>query len=221
MSNTQTSQSSGVALENCGPRRLPVYFVVDFSVSAPTGFAADALRQVQTVLTKLRTQAEQDREEYDRAPIFYTVIVFRNTALQVQPLASLWAYSFGDLRLEEIQPDGSSGLGPALAALGQSFDLELKMPGADNGDFTPLVFLFTDSLLTDWKAHRQVLSNARTFICGAQAPAPGNSEFSLQARPFISDFLPLDCHARIHGQIEQARTQLRSRQQMIDYPTSY
>jgi hypothetical protein len=95
------------------------------------------------------------------------------------------------------------------------------MPGADNGDFTPFVFLFMDSLATDWNTHRRVLTAAKVFVCGIQLSTPGISECSQRTHHLISGFLPLDCHAHINDQIEHARALLRGRQQMIDYPTSY
>jgi uncharacterized protein YegL len=222
MSSVEIGPSVGVALENCGPRRLPLYFVLDFSGSARAGLAAGAVRQVREVVARLRSLAEQNREEYNRAPVFYTVIVFRATALQLQPLASLWAYPLDDLRLEEIETQGTSGLGAALAALRRSIEHELKMPGADSGDCTPLVLLFTDGMPTDdWEAHLEMLSSVKVFVCGIQPPAQSAEEFSRRIGQCISGFLPLDCHAFIWEQIEQVRAQLRTRQQMIDYPTSY
>ena len=222
VSKVQTTQTGGVALENCGPRRLPLYFILDFSGSARAGLAAGAVRQVREVITQLRSLAEQNREEYNRAPVFYTVIVFRSTALQFQPLASLWAYSLDDLRLEEIETLGAPGLGTALTVLKKSIEHELKMPGADNGDCNPLVFLFTDGVPADeWEDHLEVLSGIKLFVCGIEPPPPSFAAPSQRRGQFISGFLPLNCHMLIREQIEKVRAQLRTWQQMIDYPTKY
>jgi hypothetical protein len=221
VSKVQTPQTGGVVVENCGPRRLPLYFMLDFSGSASAGLAAGAVRQVREVITRLRALAEQNREEYNRAPVFYTVIVFRSTALQFQPLASLWAYSLDDLRLEEIKTQGTSGLGTALAALKKSIEHELKMPGADNGDCTPLVFLFSDGLPAgEWEDHLEILSGIKLFVCGTEPPPPSSAP-SQRGGQFISGFLPLNCHMLIGEQIEKVRAQLRTWQQMIDYSTKY
>ena len=196
--------------------------MLDFSGSARAGLAAGAVRQVREVITRLRSLAEQNREEYNRAPVFYTVIVFRSTALQLQPLASLWAYPLDDLRLEEIGQQGAYGIRSALAALESSIDEELKMPGADSGDSTPLVFLFTDKMPPDdWTTHLGKLSSVKMFVCGVQPPAQSAEEYSQPSGQFISGFLPLDCHALIWERIKEVRAQLRTRQQMIDYPTNY
>lgn len=199
-----------------------MYFVLDFSGSARAGLAVGAVRQVREVITQLRSLAEQNREEYNRAPVFYTVIVFRSTALQLQPLASLWAYPLDDLRLEEIETQGATGLGTALTALKKSIEHELKMPGADNGDCTPLVFLFTDGMPADeWENHLEVLSSIKLFVCGIEPPPPNSAVLSQRSGQFISGFLPLNCHILIGEQIGKVRAQLRTRQQMIDYPTKY
>jgi hypothetical protein len=196
--------------------------MLDFSDSASAGLAVGAVRQVKEVIAQLRSLAEQNREEYNRAPVFYTVIVFRSTALQFQPLASLWAYPLDDLRLEEIETRGAPGFGTALTALKNSIEHELKMPGSDNGDCTPLVFLFTDGMPADeWEDHLEVLSGIKLFVCGIEPSPPDSTARSQQRGQFISGFLPLNCHILIGEQIEKVRAQLRTRQQMIDYPTKY
>jgi hypothetical protein len=214
MSQTHTTPSGRAGLANCGPRRLPVYFLLDFSSSPAPGFAAEAVRQVRNVTSKLELWAAQTPEDFSRAPVFYAVLVFRGAALQLQPLAPPGSYLLDDLRLDEIEPQGEPGFGAALAALQNSTEHELKMPGADNGDYQPLVFLFTDGLPVEkW----QIPPVAKLFLCGIQ-PAP--IIIPTRAGP-APDFLPLHCQAQILEQIELARRQLKLRQQMIDYPTSY
>lgn len=214
MSQTHTTQSGRVGLANCGPRRLPVYFLLDFSSSPAPGFAAEAVRQVRNVASKLELWVAQNPEGFNRAPVFYSILVFRGAALQLQPLAPPGRYLLDDLRLDEIEPQGEPGFGAALDALQNSSEHELKMPGADNGDHHPLVFLFTDGLPVEkWQAPPV----AKLFVCGIQ-PAP--KTIPTCAGP-VPDFLPLDCQAEILEQIELARRQLKLRQQMIDYPTSY
>lgn len=213
MSQERIIQTDGVVLKTNGPRRLPVYFILDFSGSARAGLAADAARHTREVVTQLQSQAGQNRKEYDRAPVFYTIIVFRSAALQLHPLASLWTYPLDGLLLNEIETQGASALGAALATLRESMEHELKMPGADHGDDTPLVFLFTDRFPDEeWAC---IVPSVRTFVCGirpsTQTPSP----------LFISGLLPFDCQAEILKQVEAARDQLKTRQQMIDYPTDY
>ena len=94
-----------------------MYFLLNFSASAQPGFAVEAARQVQAILNQIRSLADQSREDYNRAPVFYTIIVFRKTALQLQPLAPLWTYPLGDLRLEEIETQDEPGFAATLSAL--------------------------------------------------------------------------------------------------------
>lgn len=214
MNQASATPVDRVGLENCGPRRLPVYFLLDFSASAQPGFAAAAALQVQAVINQIRVLADQSREDYNRAPVFYTIIVFRNTALQLQPLAPLWTYPLEDLRLGEIETQGEPGFAAALAALQKSIKHELKMPGADNGDYYPQVFLFTDEMPVEkWK----IPFSVKMCVCGIQ-PAPQN--FQVDAGP-VPDFLPLDCQKQILEKIKVSRNQLQLRQHMIDYPTNY
>jgi hypothetical protein len=213
VSQEKIIQTDGVALKTNGPRRLPVYFVLDLSGSARGGLAANARRHTQDVITQLQSQAGQNRKEYDRAPVFYTIIVFRSAALQLQPLASLWTYPLDGLLLNEIATQGASAPGAALATLRKSMEHELKMPGTDHGDDTPLVFLFTDKVPNkEWAC---IVPGVKTFVCGippsTQTPAPS----------FISGFLPFDCQAEMLKKVEAARDKLKTRQQMIDYPTDY
>ena len=195
-----------------GPRRLPIYFVIDFSRAAASEVADTAVQQVEQTLNQLRSLAAQNPKEYERAPVFYTVIVFRQAALQLHPLASLWNYPFMDLRLGEIEREGDSELRSALATVNKSIEHELTTPGADNGDGVPLVLLFTEKIPTERTG--QILPTMKVFVCGAQ---------SRQAPPplYISPYLPLDGQTLLE-KIQAERGQLlKNRQQMIDYPTTY
>jgi uncharacterized protein YegL len=203
-----------IGIEDCGPRRLPVYFILDCSSVPHNGFAVAAAQQVLAVVSRLNAWAIQSREEYQSAPVFYTVIVFRRQALQLQPLASPQTYRFDDLRLGDIEPYGERGFAAALAALQGSIEYELKMPGADNGDEWPLVFLFTDELPT----LKLKAPTAKLFVCGIESPPKTPPSFA----GLVPEFLPLESQAQIFDKIEAARVELKKgRQQMIDYPTVY
>jgi hypothetical protein len=197
----------------CGLRRLPVYFVVDFSAAAQPGFATAAAQQVREIIARLETLAATDARDFQSAPVFYTVLVFRRTALQFHPLAPPGRYPFGDLRLAEIEPCGEPGLAAAIAAVEDSIENELKMPGADNGDDLPMIFLFTDRPLSD-KLKRPV--GAKIIVCGVEPPP------KISPAKLALEFSPLACQSHVFGKIEAAHSELKKgRQQMIDYPTVY
>jgi hypothetical protein len=197
-----------------GPRRLPVYFILDFSGGPQSGFAGVAARQIQGVIGQLESFAIDKRDDFQSAPAFYTVIVFRQNALQFHPLAPPGVYRFEDLRLDEIEPQGNPGFAAAVAALEESVEHELKMPGMDNGDNAPLIFLFTEKSPGEkWT----MTADRRLFVCGSGAipkntPSPPADQL---------EFLPLECQAQIFHQIETARDKLKKDQQMMDYPTEY
>ena len=143
VSRDNPPQTSGAGLEQCGPRRLPLYFLLDFSAAPAPGVAAAAEEHARQIIAQLQLLAA-NREDYQGAPVYYTIIVFLTSALQLHPMAPPWAYPFAELRLEAIEPQGEPGFAAAFDAVGRSCEHELKMPGRDNGDSQPLAFLFTD-----------------------------------------------------------------------------
>lgn len=224
VSKPDTGQVPSCILATSGVRRLPLYFMLDFSCSAGRGFAESAAGQVRNILDTLRTRAQENGKAYKEAPVFYTVIAFRSTSLQLQPLAALWDYPFESLQLEKITPQGTCALGEALAALGRSIEYELKSPGADNGDGAPLVFLFIDATPSDDWIHQWesvAALRVKVFVCANRLAAPGSQMIRENARGIIPDFLPWGDQNQILEKIEEGRKNLKKWQQTIDYPTSY
>jgi hypothetical protein len=211
-----TPQTELIVLPNSGARRLPLYFLLDFSSGVRPGFASETVRQVGAVISQLGAEARLKQSEYNQAPVFYTIIVFRSGALQLQPLAPAGFYPFAELHLEQIERQGERALGAAWMRLKESVEQELNMPGADNGDHTPLVFLFTDTMpAAEWLACQAV--PGELFTCGSEPPAGMAGDVPGPIR----ECLPLVCQWQILARLEVARQQLKCRPHMIDYPLNY
>jgi hypothetical protein len=213
VSQANPYETTASGLNNCGPRRLPLFFLLDFSAAPRMGFAAAATEQVRRITDQLQVLAQGNRDAYLEAPVCYTVMVFRTSALQFHPMAPPGVYPFSDLRLDEIAPQGEPGFAAAFETVCGSLERELKMPGAANGDSQPLVFLFTDGI----PAERWVRPPfPKLFVCGIE---------SLPALPAaagpIPAFIPIQSWADIPSLIEAERELLKPQQQMIDYPLDY
>ena len=207
------NETAASGLNNCGPRRLPLFFLLDFSAAPRMGFAAAATEQVRRFTEHLQGLSLGNREAYLEAPVCLTVIALRTSALQLHPMAPPGVYPFGDLRLDEIEPRGEPGFAAAFETVRGSMERELRMPGAANGDGQPLIFLFTDGI----PAERWIRPPfPKLYVCGIE---------SLPALPAaagpIPAFFPMQSWPDIPSLIEAERELLKPQQQMIDYPLDY
>ena len=154
VSRDNPPQTSGAGLEQCGPRRLPLYFLLDFSAAPAPGVAAAAREHARQIIAHSSFWPRTGRITRAR-PCIIRLLCFGHSALQLHPMAPPWAYPFAELRLEAIEPQGEPGFAAAFDAVGRSCEHELKMPGRDNGDSQPLAFLFTDCFRPErWKIPR-------------------------------------------------------------------
>jgi hypothetical protein len=188
-----------------GLRRLPIYFVLDFSESASPAFIGQALSQVREIVDGINVMADG---KFASAPVFYSVIVYRANALQLCPLSPPGVYEWNELQLDQIKPDGQPGFQAAMAMLQKSIEREVK-PGVEGGDYRPLVYWFSPSVIP---GAIKAPNSAGVYLCGA-----ARSGFT----GAWTDILPFPCSRTALDQIEKDRTDLKNKQQQMDYPTDY
>jgi uncharacterized protein YegL len=94
---------------------------------------------VQTLVSTLRS------DPYALETAYISVITFDSRAQQVTPLTEL-----SNFKLPNIEANGCTALGEALALLAQKIDTEVTKTIADTkGDWRPLIFIMTDGEPTD------------------------------------------------------------------------
>jgi uncharacterized protein YegL len=224
VSKTETDQWTGAPLAKGGSRRLPLYFMLDFSCSAREEFVKWASQQVEGVANTLKQKAEKARKIFEGSPVFYTVIAFRSTPLQLQPLAAPWNYHFESLKLGKIRRQGSCALGKALALLGKSIEQEVVLKGVDSGDVNPMVLLFVDGTPSDdWVHPLELVVNlgAKVFVCESLQIASRASIFREKAGKYIAGFLSSEIQSEILNRIEEGRQDIIKHGRVFGYPTIY
>jgi uncharacterized protein YegL len=94
---------------------------------------------VQTLVSTLRS------DPYALETAYISIITFDSRAQQVTPLTEL-----SNFKLPNIEANGCTALGEALALLAQKIDTEVTKTVADTkGDWRPLIFIMTDGEPTD------------------------------------------------------------------------
>lgn len=120
-------------------RRLPVYLVLDCSVS-----------MVGEPIAAVRTGVEQLLRELRKNPhaletVHVSVIGFSSQARQLMPLTEL-----AEAQPPELRLGPGTALSAALTLLRERIDAEVKPTTATRkGDYLPLVFLLTDGIPSD------------------------------------------------------------------------
>ncbi|MFX0132604.1 MAG: TerY-C metal binding domain-containing protein [Candidatus Hodarchaeota archaeon] len=124
-------------------RRLPVYFVLDCSVS----MVGEGIEAVQRGLKSLVNELKSDPHALETA--WLSVITFSSYAEQIIPLTDITEFQVPDLK---IHP--GTKLGAALSLLRDCIQKEVRLNTPDQkGDWLPLVFLLTDGEPTDEWTH--------------------------------------------------------------------
>ncbi len=147
-------------------RRLPVYILADVSGS----MQGTAIESVKSGIGQLHRDLMSDPQSIESA--YLSIITFSDTAMQLEPLVEVSAFSPPDLIAR-----GQTNLGDALRLLLECFDREIMRTTAEQkGDWRPLVFLLSDGAPTDatWPQYAQELRSRRpaniiAVACGDQA----------------------------------------------------
>ncbi len=149
-----------IAKDDVDQRRLPVYLLIDTSLSMD----GDPIEAVRQGMRNLVSELRGDPQALETA--FLSVITFDSEARQVAPLADLVAFQEPNL-----QVSGATSLGAALRTLRACIDSEVrKNSPTQKGDYRPIVFLMTDGEPTDsWEKDADELKRARPaniIACG-------------------------------------------------------
>lgn len=147
-------------------RRLPVYILADVSGS----MQGTAIESVKSGIGQLHRDLMSDPQSIESA--YLSIITFSDTAMQLEPLVEVSAFSPPDLIAR-----GQTNLGDALRLLLECFDREImRTTPEQKGDWRPLVFLLSDGAPTDatWPQYAQELRSRRpaniiAVACGDQA----------------------------------------------------
>lgn len=213
------SEGKGMATHQLGPKRFPVYFLVDASASVGQREASRFLDTVEHLMGYLLNLNDERA-----APIFTSLMIFQSRAVQVMPLISITDACQKLVSARRIRARGTSSLGAALELLDASIEHELVSLGGSDGDAMPLVFLLTDGQMTDdWKSRREVLSGTTTIICGDSEEHLGlNGIFRRQALDVARDFLGIDEKDKMHLYIDDGVQRLRdTAPRKIQWPIDY
>lgn len=161
-------------------RRLPVYLLVDCS-SSMTGEPIQAAKQG---LSALLLDLRQDFQAAHTAWI--SVLAFHSAAWQASPLTPLRAF-----REPVFSTGGSTRTGDAMRLARARIGEEAQSPKAGEGDFRPIVFLFTDGApADDWEEAAQWLRVHTAFTaCGAGAHTDRESLHALAGRVLMLNTL--------------------------------
>ena len=120
-------------------RRLPIYLLFDTSGS----MSGEPIVAVQTGLQILVSSLRADPHALETA--FLSVITFDTDAKVLAPLTELATF-----QAPTISAGGTTAMGKALGLVADKAASEVKKSGPDvQGDWKPLVFLFTDGRPTD------------------------------------------------------------------------
>ncbi len=147
-------------------RRLPVYILADVSGS----MQGTAIESVKSGIGQLHRDLMSDPQSIESA--YLSIITFSDTAMQLEPLVEVSAFSPPDLIAR-----GQTNVGDALRLLLECFDREImRTTPEQKGDWRPLVFLLSDGAPTDatWPQYAQELRSRRpaniiAVACGDQA----------------------------------------------------
>jgi uncharacterized protein YegL len=135
----ETSKLGGAFAATTHQRRLPVYILVDCSLT----LAGDPIESMKAGISALHSELMNDPSAVESA--WMSVITFDQEARQIVPLTELHSFTPPDLHVAEGRV-----LGAALKLLSQSIDSEvIKQSANEKGDWKPIIFILTDGSPTD------------------------------------------------------------------------
>jgi uncharacterized protein YegL len=152
-------------------RRLPVYLLLDTSAS----MFGEPIESVENGLQSLLSSLRQDPFSLETA--YLSVIEFNVAASQMVPLTDLLSF-----QVPTLKPRGTTALGDALCVLADCITTEVKKTTMDEkGDWSPLVFVFSDGGATDdLQKGIKALAQVRTGVVVACAAGQHANESELR-----------------------------------------